>query len=596
MSITQLYQRKISLWILLLGIFIAAGLVWQATRWAYADALDKRIKVGEERLTLYAGTLREALSRYAYLPYVLSQNLDVQILLKSSFNIDLVNSYLESLNSEAGSEALYIMNSIGDTQASSNWREPLSFVGKNYGFRPYFTDAKAGHRGEFFAIGVTTGRPGYFMSYPVMQDARFLGATVVKVDLTPLQDGWREGGETVLVSDSNGVLFLSSRNDWKYRTLTLLSEAQRTLILAGRQYGDQALDLLPLKTVETLAAGQKIVRFENALYLLLSRPLSSLNGQLHHVIPLAPVRERAQAVAVIGTVLALLILALGMYSRERRQKQISRRTAREAEAIQEMNLRLQEEIAERSRTEKALRETQAELVQTGKLAALGHMAAGIVHELNQPIAAIRTHAASGRLLLERKETEKVQETLAAVARMTEHMASITAQLKTFAHQTPKLKEQVLLQDCLDEALAMVAPLFNEFGISLHKDVPEDPLILSGGRGRIKQVLVNLLRNAVDAMQNCSQRDLWVVISVDQQDVEISISDSGSGIAEQDLDELFTPFFTTKEVGEGLGLGLSISYRIVTDLGGTIRAQNLPAGGARLIVRLPLTNQGNGEKR
>ena len=224
------------------------------------------------------------------------------------------------------------------------------------------------------------------------------------------------------------------------------------------------------------------------------------------------------------------------------------------------------------------------------------MAAGIVHELNQPIAAIRTHAASGRLLLERKETEKVQETLAAVARMTEHMASITAQLKTFAHQTPKLKEQVLLQDCLDEALAMVAPLFNEFGISLHKDVPEDPLILSGGRGRIKQVLVNLLRNAVDAMQNCSQRDLWVVISVDQQDVEISISDSGSGIAEQDLDELFTPFFTTKEVGEGLGLGLSISYRIVTDLGGTIRAQNLPAGGARLIVRLPLTNQGNGEKR
>ncbi|MDX2494046.1 MAG: hypothetical protein QNK27_03705 [Desulfuromusa sp.] len=167
------------------------------------------------------------------------------------------------------------MNSIGDTLASSNWREPLSFVGKSYGFRPYFTDAKAGHRGEFFAIGVTTGRPGYFMSYSVVEGTRFLGATVVKVDLTPLQDGWREGGETVLVSDSNGVLFLSIRNDWLYRTLTPLSEAQQTLILAGRQYGAQPLELLPFKTVETLAAGERIVRFEDNLYLLLSRSLTS---------------------------------------------------------------------------------------------------------------------------------------------------------------------------------------------------------------------------------------------------------------------------------------------------------------------------------
>ncbi|MEA3361938.1 MAG: ATP-binding protein [Thermodesulfobacteriota bacterium] len=589
MSIKRFYQKNFPVWMLLLGVFIATGLVWQATRWAYTDALDKLVKVGGERLTLYSGTLREALSRYAYLPYVLSQNIDVEILLKSSFNVDLVNNYLELLNSEAGSEALYVMNSIGDTQASSNWREPLSFVGKNYGFRPYFTDAKAGHRGEFFAIGVTTGRPGYFMSYPVVKNTRFLGAAVVKVDLTPLQDGWREGGETVLVSDSNGVLFLSSRNDWLYQTLTPLSEVQRTLILAGRQYGDKSLNLLPLEMIKTLAAGEKIVRFENTLYLLLSRSLSSLDGQIHHVVPLAPVRERAQAVAVIGTVLALLIIALSMYARERRQKQLSRRKAREAEAIHAVNLRLQAEITERSRTEKTLRETQAELVQTGKLAALGHMAAGIVHELNQPISAIRTQAASGRLLLERQETGQVRDTLDAVTRMTEHMASITAQLKTFAHQNPKIKEQVVLQDCLDEALAMVDPLFNEFNILLHKDVPENPLILSGGRGRIKQVLVNLLRNAVDAMHACPQKDLWVKVSVHHQDVEISISDSGSGIAEQDLGELFTPFFTTKEVGEGLGLGLSISYRIITDLGGTIRAQNLPDGGARLIVRLPLTN-------
>ncbi|NOQ41416.1 MAG: GHKL domain-containing protein, partial [Desulfuromusa sp.] len=569
MSIKRFFRNIVPLWMLLLGVVLATGLVWQATRWAYTDTLDKLITVGGERLTLYSGTLRGALSRYAYLPYILSQNSDVEILLKTSFNLDLVNSYLQSLNSEAGSEALYVMNSVGNTLASSNWQESLSFVGKNYGFRPYFTDAKAGLKGQFFAIGVTTGQPGYFMSHPVQRDEKFLGAAVVKVDLTPLQEDWHEGGETVLVSDSNGVLFLSSRNDWKYRTLTALSEAQRTLILAGRQYGHQPLELLPLETVKTLAEGQRIVRFENTLYLMLSRPLAGLDWQLHHVVPLAPVREQGQAVAAIGTVLSLLILALGLYVRERRQKQISRRKAREAEATQEMNLRLQEEIKERSRTENALRETQAELVQTGKLAALGHMAAGIVHELNQPISAIRTQVASGRLLLDRQETGKVRETLAAVTRMTEHMASITAQLKTFAHKTPKLKGQVVLQDCLDGALAMTAPLFSEFEISLSKEIPDKPLIVNGDRARVKQVLVNLIRNAVDAMRDCNQRDLRIKISVQNKEVEISISDSGSGITDQDMEELFTPFFTTKEVGEGMGLGLSISYRIVTDLGGTI---------------------------
>jgi len=589
LSTKRLFKNIVPLWVLFLGIVVATGFVWQATRWAYTDALDKLVKVGGERLTLYSGTLREALSRYAYLPYVLSQNVDVQILLKTSFNLDLVNQYLESLNSEAGSEALYVMNSVGSTLASSNWQEPLSFVGKNYGFRPYFTDAKAGLKGQFFAIGVTTGQPGYFMSHPVLKDERFLGATVVKVDLSPLQEDWHEGGETVLVSDSNGVLFLSSRNDWKYRTLTALSEAQRTLILAGRQYGHQPLELLPLEEVEILADGQRIVRFENDLYLMLSRSLPGLDWQLHHVVPLAPVQEQGQAVAAIGIVLSLLILALGLYVRERRQKQISRRKAREAGAIQEMNLRLQEEIAERSRTESILRETQAELVQTGKLAALGHMAAGIVHELNQPISAIRTQAASGRLLLDRQETGKVRETLAAVTRMTEHMASITAQLKTFAHKTPKLKGQVGLQDCLDGALAMTAPLFSEFGISLLKEIPDDPLIVNGDRARVKQVLVNLIRNAVDAMRDCNQRELRIKISVQNKEVEISISDTGTGIADQDMEELFTPFFTTKEVGEGMGLGLSISYRIVTDLGGTIRAQNLPDGGAQFIVKLPLVS-------
>jgi len=270
---------------------------------------------------------------------------------------------------------------------------------------------------------------------------------------------------------------------------------------------------------------------------------------------------------------------------------LSRRKAREAEAMKKINVRLQEEVAERSRTEKILRDTQTELVQAGKLAALGHMAAGIVHELNQPISAIRTQAASGCLLLERNDTERVKETLSAVSRMTDHMASITTQLKTFAHKTPVARERVCLQECLDGAFSMTAPLFSEFSIKSGKDIPVEPLIVTGDPVRIKQVLVNVIRNAVDAMRDCQQRHLWVKVTAHDGNAEIMISDSGSGIAEDAIEELFTPFFTTKEVGAGLGLGLSISYRIVTDLGGSILGQNLDGGGAQFLICLPLAASG-----
>ncbi|PNU19251.1 sensor histidine kinase [Geothermobacter hydrogeniphilus] len=583
-------------WILVLALLLISG-VWLTSRWAHSVELDALTATGEERLTLYAGTLRGALDRYAYLPYVLARNAQVQQMLMQGGSSPQVNRYLEELNREAGCESLYVMNILGDTLASSNWRESSSFIGRNYAFRPYFTEAMQGRQGRFFAIGVTTGQPGFFMSHPVRRDGRFLGVAVVKVDLDPLQDDWREGGETVLVSDANGVLFLSSRGDWKYTTLAPLSAEQRRRIRAGRQYGNQPLRLSPLQTIEVLGENLRIVRADGERYLLVSRPLPGFDWTLMHLASLAPVRERSQAVAIIGTVLVLLLFACGMYMRERRQKQLSRRKAGEAEAIKAINLRLQEEIEERRWTERALRDAQAELVQSSKLAALGQMSAGIVHELNQPIAAMRTYAASGRLLLDRHEEEQLRETFAAITRITEHMASVTAQLKIFAHKAPLQRERVAIQACLDEALALTAPLFSEAGVDLVRDLPDQEVTISGGSGRLRQVLVNLIRNGIDAMRDSEPKELRIRVAVEGQEVEIEVRDSGTGIAEQDLAELFNPFFTTKEVGKGLGLGLSISYRIVTDLGGTIRAMNNPDRGARFIVRLPLLNgQSVGEKR
>lgn len=584
------YIKQVSLlWLLFIALLLATAGVWQASRWAYQVELQTLIETGEERLTLYTGTLRGALSRYAYLPYVLSHNSAVQELLSGNIAPDKVNFYLENLNHEAGCQALYVMNTQGTTLASSNWNEPLSYVGQNYGFRPYFTAAREKRRGQFFAIGVTTGQPGFFMSHPVEKNGQFLGVSVVKVDLTPLQEDWREGGELVLVSDVNGVLFLSSRTDWTYSSISPLSAEQRERIRAGRQYGNEPLNLAPFQTVEQLDTG-RILRVEQRNYLMLSRSIPGFDWTLFHLAPLDTAYNRTQTVATTGTILVLLLLAVSLYARERRQKKLSRQKAHEAEAIKQVNLRLKEEIEEHRHTEQVLRETQAELVQNSKLAALGQLAAGIVHELNQPIAAIRTHTASARLLLDREERGKLRETFTSITRITEHMASITAQLKSFAHKTPRQREKVIMQTCLESALNMTAPLLSEAGVSLKKNVPREPLTLRGSSGQIEQVLVNLIRNGVDAMRDSQQRQLQINIATEGDSLELQISDSGEGIADENLPELFNPFFTTKEVGQGLGLGLSISYRIVTDLGGTIRATNNADGGANFIVRLPLCKE------
>jgi two-component system C4-dicarboxylate transport sensor histidine kinase DctB len=222
------------------------------------------------------------------------------------------------------------------------------------------------------------------------------------------------------------------------------------------------------------------------------------------------------------------------------------------------------------------------------------MAAGIVHELNQPIAAIRTHSASGRLLLDRHEEGKARESFLSVTRITDHMASITAQLKTFAYKTPRHCAPVLVQDCLTAALGLTETLLAEVGVVVETQQPTEPVMVNGDRNRIEQVLVNLIRNGVDAMRETEPRLLNLCVSIDRELVKIVLSDSGTGIEEENLSELFNPFFTTKEVGKGLGLGLSISYRIVADLGGTIRAMNNSGAGASFVVRLPtLTTETTG---
>ena len=570
----------------IIALLVALLSVWQVYQLSKTVVLSSLRETGEARLNLYAGTVRGALEKYSYLPFVLAKNHDIQNVLQGTGDARQVNRYLTVVNKQAGSAALYIMNPAGVTLCSSNWHDDLSFVGKNYGFRPYFKDAMEGMASGFFAIGVTTSRPGYFISAPIYNFAgdAVVGVAVVKIDLTPLEESWQEGGEMVLVGDNNGVLFLSSLPQYKYKSLELL--APKTIVTIKKEKQYHGIDIQPLGFKQSRLFADDVISLSGATYLLSSRELPKLQWHIYYLASLGEARKLIFGTVIIAAVTLFLILLLSLYFRERRLKRISNRRASHAKKLAKINRRLQLEIEEHSRTEQELRETQQEVIQAGKLAALGQMSAVVSHELNQPIAAIRTYAASCRKFFAKDKKKMVLQNLNIISDLTEHMGSITSQLKSFARKSDGLVEPVNIQDRITRVQFMLANQIHPAGVTVNMDLCESPIIVLADPVKIDQILVNLIRNSIDAMKNTEQKLLDIRLLTNGTDAELHISDSGHGIDTATMDQLFEPFFTTKNIGDGLGLGLSISFRIISEIGGTIRATESSYGGATFIVRLP----------
>ena len=570
-------------------LILAVIAVWQSSLWSDRTVVADMRAVAKERLNLYQSTLHAALAKYRYLPFLIARDESVKSLLSKPVHSagESVNASraLVDINNKSGTDVLFIMDSDGTTVAASNWQDPLSFVGRNYAFRPYFQDAMENREGGFFAIGATTGQPGYFMSHPVRNADGIGGVAVVKIDLSPLQHDWRDGGETVFVSDDNGVIFLSSQEHWNFRTLAPLSPKKRNLIHERKQYRGQGLEVLDFDY--GIIAGADSAAIDGRRYMHVSRALNDQGWRLHYLSPVKPLEERRQAMVLLGVAVLVLLATLLLYWREREQKIISRRRAREAEKIGAINKQLELEIIERRTAETELRETQAELVQAGKLAALGKMSAAIAHEINQPIAAIRTFSASARLMLAKGMTGHLDKTLGEISGLTERMGVITGQLKTFARKAPVRLDPLDVRDAIAHVENMMQPQAREEGSVLVVDIPDIPVIVKADTVRLEQIFINLLRNALDAVRDQDERKVTLTLKQSDGFAKFQVKDTGAGVSLEVQERLFDPFFTTKEVGEGVGLGLSITYGIVTDLDGDIRVANAPSGGAVFVVKLPV---------
>lgn len=270
---------------------------------------------------------------------------------------------------------------------------------------------------------------------------------------------------------------------------------------------------------------------------------------------------------------------------------MSRQTAREAEAIKQLNERLRQEIDQHKATENTLRHTQSELVQAGKLAALGRMSAAMAHELNQPVTAIRTFIASCRIFLDRQQLDKVAENLQFIDGLVDRMGGITGQLKIFARKGRGRREPTDLRTVVEHALHFFTPQLQGKMVSLTKELPDTgKVMVLADALQLEQVLNNLLSNSLHAMQNRARKELLIRLTTTGDSALLILHDSGAGIAEEAMELLFDPFFTTKDIGEGLGLGLSISYGIIREMDGGIKAENHPDGGAVFTVQLPLIQE------
>lgn len=569
---------------LCLTVLVATGVYQGSKRYFLSEELSKV----QGRLSLYRSSVAAEFERYAHLPYILARDPFVMRAVASDGPADL-NPRLEEFASQAGLDAIYFMELSGLTVAASNYRSDRSFVGQNYAFRPYFQTARAGQQGRYYAIGATTGLPGYFIADPVRDgDGAIAGVIAIKIDLSKFEASWRQSGEQVLLANRDGVVLLASKRDWQYKTLAPLTQEQRETIVAARQFSGQAL--APLDWSDLPGNWAQI---DGLRRIHVSAADLPDGWTLHYFASDDQVVARSWLVTASIVLLAGLVLIFLQIQRTRRVGVALARSEMEEAALRQANERLAVEIEDRKTAERRLRRTQNELERTGRLAALGKLSASVTHELVQPIAAMRNHLAAADLGAQGQDKlpQKIGE-------LVDRMEGVTRQLKFFARSEGETFAEVDLCEALRASLTLVQPNLDAASVPVHVDLPDAPIIVRANKLRIEQVMVNLLRNAVDAVEGTDAPSIKLRAGQSQQAAWFEIRDNGHGLGQSTLAELQEPFVTTRESGRGMGLGLAISASIVADHDGTMTAENANGDGDGAIFRVsfPLPDQDEGPER
>jgi two-component system C4-dicarboxylate transport sensor histidine kinase DctB len=547
--------------LLLIFALLAGALAAQvAGRGVEARALDRMAADAAADAQLRQALMASEIARFRLLPLALSDDRDVVAADHSNVGAARLDAKLEALAGATGAMVMYVIAPNGHAIAASNWRHPDSFVGRDYHNRPYFSDAIAHGAGDQFSMGSVSHKPGLYLA---RRNAAGM-VVVVKLEFDRVEAQWRRAGGITFVTNANGVILVTSRADWRFAATQPLSPQQAAT--ARDRAGVGALRPPPYQAAP---GGQVTIDRAADRYLLATTAPDAAGWRVHLAVSTRTVAAQVRSAQIGAAILIWCLLGLGWLGWRRIQQRRERTAALEI-AVAERTAELSREIDERIAAETRAADLREGLRQANRLAALGQITASVAHETAQPVAAIRTYAATAQKLLAQGATAQVDANLVAIARLTERIGVVTAELRGFARKSTGKTGPIPLVKAMEGACLLLKEHLSRVNFTLPK-IPADMRVIAG-RVRLEQVLVNVLQNALDALEGQADPNITVALVADADTLRLTITDNGPGIAPDIADRLFTPFATSRP--SGLGLGLVIAQDIMVDFGGTLRA--LPA--------------------
>ena len=523
----------------------------------------------ELRLTLYVASLMSELQRNSIVPQLLARDPElIRALEQTDYSLSTVR--LLSFVDEIGAASLMLYDRDGRLVAATDRNR----LGENHRASPYFVNALRSNETVF--TNEPTGDSSFIAVYSrkIVSGASTLGVIAVEVDLRKLERGWAGVTDAVFVTNSEGTVILSTEPRW--RGLDEESALKRQSAPSAIERAIRATTVWAALPADAYLAGEAVLRREARV------PFQG--WRMVTFTAYSSVREKVNAVLAIEVMGFAIALALIFWQASRQSASRLVFFQRESADLRTLNAALQREIAERQKAEKNLEVAEQTVAQTSKLAALGEMSAAVSHELNQPLAAMKTYLAGARLLLQRRRSDEALSSFQRIDDLIERMGAITRQLKSYARKGSEAFEAVDARAAVSSALSMMEPQLKTRHVEILCTLPNEPAYILGDRLRMEQVIINLLRNALDATKSVREPRIEVLLAAGET-VMLTVRDNGDGI--EDLENLFEPFYTTKQPGDGVGLGLAISSGIVNDLGGRLTARNGASGGAVFEVRLPI---------
>ena len=523
----------------------------------------------QSRAALYAGNIKSTLQKHSVVPFLLAQDLTLSAALQTDVYTSTSQRLIE-ISEEIGAASVFLLDISGRVVASSDRHQ----IGKFFRDQPYFISALRNSNTVFSTTSTDENTYRFFFSQKVKSGPKSIGVIVVEVDLRAQEHLWRQLGLRVALVNSQGEVQLSSSLHWRHQLLSTLVDNTRS---SASQRVFDALQQTPLDDF-VFIDGDRLFAAES--------PVGFRGWKINYFASTQNISARVNAILALQIMAMAILAALLFFYLSRRRALESRRLSVESADLRALNTRLSAEVEQRQRAERNLQSAEQNLEQASKLAALGQMSAAVSHELNQPLAAMRTYLAGAKLLVSRNRLDEAKTSFQRIDDLIARMGVITKQLKSYARKSDDVAREVDLRECVSSAMAMMAPQLGQRTVHIKQNLPEQKVCTMGDQVRVEQIIVNLLRNAMDALKDIPEPRIEISVSANEF-AQLTVKDNGPGF--DDPEALFEPFFTTKQPGEGVGLGLAISAGIATEMGGRLLAQNASPLGAIFTLQLPLAH-------